>query len=128
MDKKRKKKVEGLGDKVAKVTEALKIDKVVKFVFGEDCECDKRQAYLNTIGLKPISCFNEKTYNTWKNVRTQLKGSIKKHEQDIILDNYKQLFGVDNSKLCKTCSGTGKVFIKMISQINEVFNSYDSSR
>ena len=125
MAKKRKKKVEGLGDKVAKVTKALKIDKVVNFINNEDCGCDERQAYLNTIGVKPIACFTEKQYNTWGNLKDQLKGSIKKHEQDIILVNYKDLFGIDNSKLCKTCSGTGKVFIKMISQINKVYNSYD---
>ena len=121
---KRKKKVEGLGDKVAKVTKATGVKKIVNFIFGDDCGCDERQAYLNTIGVKPIDCFTEDSYNTWTALKDQLKGSIKKHEQDIILSNFKMLFGIDNSKICRTCSGAGKVYINMIDKINKVYESY----
>ena len=40
-------KSKGLGDTVAKVTKATGIDKVVKFIAGEDCGCDERRDSLN---------------------------------------------------------------------------------
>jgi hypothetical protein len=46
----RNRKLEGLGDVVAKVTEKLKIDVVVKKTaefFGTDCGCDGRRQKLN---------------------------------------------------------------------------------
>ena len=123
MAKGRKKK--GLGDKVAEVTKALKIDKVVNFIANEDCGCDERQAYLNTVGVKPIACFTEDNYNMWSNLKSQLKGSIKKHEQEIVLNTYLNLFGIDNKKICRSCGGSGAVFLKMINQINKVYESYE---
>jgi hypothetical protein len=33
-------KSKGLGDTIAKITEATGIDKAVKFIAGEDCGCD----------------------------------------------------------------------------------------
>ena len=40
-------KSKGLGDTIAKITEATGIDKLVKFVAGEDCGCDERKALLD---------------------------------------------------------------------------------
>ena len=34
------KQSKGLGDTIAKITKATGIDKVVKFIAGEDCGCD----------------------------------------------------------------------------------------
>jgi len=55
---------EGLGDTIAKVTEATGIKKAVKFIAGEDCGCDERQERLNRIFKynKP-ECLNEDEYN-----------------------------------------------------------------
>lgn len=39
----------GLGDSIAKVTQATGIDKVVKAVVGEDCGCKQRQEKLNQL-------------------------------------------------------------------------------
>ena len=60
---------EGLGDTIAKVTEATGIKKAVKFIAGEDCGCDERQERLNRIFKynKP-ECLNEDEYKyiaTW---------------------------------------------------------------
>ena len=43
----RKKKSQGLGDTIEKVTEATGIKAVVKAVLGDDCGCDDRKAKLN---------------------------------------------------------------------------------
>ena len=42
-----KKKSEGLGDTIEKVTKATGIKKLVEFISGEDCACDKRKEKLN---------------------------------------------------------------------------------
>ena len=42
-------KSNGLGDSIAKVTQATGIDKVVKAVVGEDCSCKQRQEKLNQL-------------------------------------------------------------------------------
>jgi hypothetical protein len=42
-------KSKGLGDSVEKVLQATKVDKVAKFVLGEDCNCDKRKEFLNKL-------------------------------------------------------------------------------
>lgn len=40
-------KAKGLGDTVEKVFKKTGIDKVAKFILGEDCGCDKRKEKLN---------------------------------------------------------------------------------
>ena len=51
---------EGVGDTVAKITEATGIDKVVKFLAGEDCGCDERKDTLNHLfPYNKPNCFTE---------------------------------------------------------------------
>lgn len=58
-------KSKGLGDTIAKITEATGIKKVVKFIAGDDCGCDERQEALNK--LFPYKdnpeCLTEAEYN-----------------------------------------------------------------
>ena len=54
---------QGLGDTIAKVTEATGIKKAVKFLAGEDCGCDERQERLNRVfKYKNPECLNEQEY------------------------------------------------------------------
>ena len=54
---------EGLGDTVAKVLKATGIDKVAKFIMGEDCGCEERQALLNKLyPYQKPECLTEKEY------------------------------------------------------------------
>ena len=43
------KQSEGLGDTVEKVFKATGIDKVAKFILGEDCGCEERKAKLTEL-------------------------------------------------------------------------------
>ena len=45
--KKKSTKSKGLGDTIAKVTKVTGIEKVVKFIAGEDCGCEERRIKLN---------------------------------------------------------------------------------
>ena len=55
----------GLGDTIAKITKATGIDKVAKFVMGEDCGCDERKEKLNKLFpyAKP-KCLTEDEFKT----------------------------------------------------------------
>ena len=55
----------GLGDTIAKITKATGIDKVAKFVLGEDCGCDERKEKLNKLFpyAKP-KCLTEDEFKT----------------------------------------------------------------
>ena len=57
------KESQGLGDTIAKVTEATGIKKAVELIAGEDCGCDKRQKILNRLFKynKP-KCLEEDEY------------------------------------------------------------------
>ena len=51
---KMKSKAQGLGDKVAAVTKATGIEKIVKTFFGDDCGCDERRERLNKMFSRPV--------------------------------------------------------------------------
>jgi len=54
----------GLGDTIAKVTKATGIDKLTKFIAGEDCGCDERQEQLNKEFAYDVpKCLNEDEFN-----------------------------------------------------------------
>ena len=48
-DRDRRQASRGLGDTIAKFTEATGIATVVKAIAGDDCGCDKRQEWLNKV-------------------------------------------------------------------------------
>ena len=57
-------KQKGLGDTIAKATEVTGIDKLAKFILGEDCGCDKRKDKLNELfPYRKSECLTEDEYN-----------------------------------------------------------------
>ena len=75
-----KRKATGLGDTIENVLQATGIDKVAKFILGEDCKCDERKAKLNELWSyrkKPL-CLNEDEY-LWLN-----EGGLKKAETSLV--------------------------------------------
>jgi hypothetical protein len=115
-----KKKPEGLGDTVAQITKATGIDKLVKFVAGEDCGCDARKEKLNALfPYRTPKCLTEDeyTYLTESNVLT--KQTIKPSEQDAILKIYNRIFGISREPTsCATC------WMEIINKMQKVYNEY----
>jgi predicted Zn-ribbon and HTH transcriptional regulator len=115
-----KKKSEGLGDTVAQITKATGIDKLVKFVAGEDCGCDARKEKLNALfPYRTPKCLTEDeyTYLTESNVLT--KQTIKPSEQDAILKIYNRIFGISREPTsCATC------WMEIINKMQKVYNEY----
>lgn len=109
---------EGLGDTIAKVTEATGIKKAVKFIAGEDCGCDERQERLNRIFKynKP-ECLNEDEYKyiaTWIENGSNKLNSKQLKEMNVIYNRvFKKKFR------CQKCSAP-----RMMKELVTYFNDY----
>ena len=109
---------EGLGDTIAKVTEATGIKKAVKFIAGEDCGCDERQERLNRIFKynKP-ECLNEDEYKyiaTWIENGNDKLNSKQLKEMNVIYNRvFKKKFR------CQKCSAP-----RMMKELATYFNDY----
>jgi hypothetical protein len=109
---------EGLGDTIAKVTEATGIKKAVKFIAGEDCGCDERQERLNRVFKynKP-ECLNEEEYEyiaDWiENGKDKLNSKQLKEMNVIYNRVFKKKFK------CQKCSAP-----RMMKELVTYFNDY----
>jgi len=109
---------EGLGDTIAKVTEATGIKKAVKFLAGEDCGCDERQERLNRIFKynKP-ECLNEQEYEyiaSWIENGKDKLNSKQLREMNVIYNRvFKKKFR------CQKCSAP-----RMMKELVTYFNDY----
>lgn len=87
------KKSKGLGDTIAKVTEATGIDKVVKAVAGEDCGCKERQEKLNDLFpyAKPMT---DESKAIWENELAPAfaNGRLSAKHQHAMIHVYEQVF------------------------------------
>ena len=88
------KKSEGLGDTIAKVTEATGIDKLVHAVAGEDCGCDERRKKLNSLfpyakqmSPEAQATFRDVLMPAYKRNRMTVK------EQNVLLNIWSSVFG-----------------------------------
>lgn len=120
MAKTRTPKAKGLGDTVAKVTQATGIDKLVKFIAGEDCGCDERQAKLNELfPYRTPKCLTEDEYTYLNESQVLTKQTLKPSEQDAILKVYNRIFGISREPTsCATC------WLEIIQKMQKVFNEY----
>jgi len=114
------KKSEGLGDTVAKITEATGIDKLVKFIAGEDCGCDERKKKLNELfPYRTPQCLTEDEYTYLNESQVLNKQTLKPSEQDAILKVYNRIFGISREPTsCATC------WLEIIQKMKKVFNEY----
>ena len=111
---------EGLGDTLEKVFKATKIDRLVKFIAGEDCGCDERKKKLNEMfqyRAKPL-CLNEDEYifllEFFKSNPTEIKPS----EQKVMQKIYERVFNLRMQEFCDGCIKT------MVSKMKQVYEAY----
>jgi ABC-type thiamine transport system ATPase subunit len=113
-------KSKGLGDTIAKITEATGIDKLVKFIAGEDCGCDERKEKLNKLFpyAKPL-CLTEDEFNTLDTYFKQNTNTLTSDEQtSLIAINNRVL----NQKLTfSTCSSCLR---DLVSKLRVIYNEY----
>ena len=115
-----KTKSKGLGDTIAKITEATGIDKLAKFIAGEDCGCDERKEKLNKLFpyAKPL-CLTEDEFNTLDTYFKQNTNTLTSDEQtSLIAINNRVL----NQKLTfSTCSSCLR---DLVSKLRVIYNEY----
>jgi len=109
---------EGLGDTIAKVTEATGIKKAVKFLAGEDCGCDERQERLNKVfKYNNPECLNEQEYEyiaDWIENGNDKLNSKQLKEMNVIYNRvFKKKFK------CQKCSAP-----RMMKELVTYFNGY----
>lgn len=101
---------EGLGDTIAKVTEATGIKKAVEWLAdGKDCGCDARQAKLNALFKyrKPL-CLEEDEFNYLKDTFEKGGTKITPDQQDRMLTIYNRIFNENAKKSgCSPCFVNG---------------------
>jgi len=122
MAKARRKVSQGLGDTVQKITEATGIDKVVKFIAGDDCGCEERKVKLNKLfPYNKPKCLNEEDYNYLTNFFALKLNQITPLVQRDLAGIYFRIFGVNlESSNCPSC------WRDYISQISKIYNEYAS--
>ena len=124
MAKGRKKKSEGLGDTIEKITTATGIKAAVEMfskATGIDCGCDARKEKLNRLipYRKKVNCLNESDYEALKPYILESKNTLTPNEQWQIQAIYLRVFEVklDDSN-CASC------WRDILSDLRKVFNEY----
>ena len=117
-----KKKSKGLGDTIAKVTKATKIDKLVKWIAGEDCGCDQRQAKLNKLFpyTTKQNCLVEEEYNWLHNYMSVERQVISRDEQHKMLEIYNRVFEAN-----KQSSSCGSCVKELYNTLNKLYKAYE---
>lgn len=120
-----KKKVQpskGLGDTVAKITEATGIDKLTKFILGEDCGCEERKKKLNEwFPYKKPECLTEDEYNYLTEINITKKITFKPSEVTRVRQIYSRVMKVRlEPSSCSSC------FKGVVSSLIKIYDSYEA--
>jgi len=123
MARPKKIQAKGLGDTVESVLKATKIDKVAKFILGEDCGCDERKAKLNALFpyKKPL-CLTESEYEWLKAWIETKTNQVTPSDQAQILVIYNRIFLQRNEP--SNCSSCLK---DMVDQLKQVMLTYEDT-
>ena len=99
------KQSKGLGDTIAKITKATGIDKVVKFIAGEDCGCDERQVKLNKLfTYKNINCISEDDYIYLSDFVDSKTNKTTSQQRARLISIYNNIFNTNQRNTsCKPC-------------------------
>lgn len=118
--RKRKPKAQGLGDTVEQITKATGIDKLVKFIAGEDCNCNERKAKLNRMFpyFKPL-CLDEDEYNELTEFFNGRTSQINPSKQKKLLKIYNRV--LNQKQEPTTCSDCWR---DIINKLKKVYDEY----
>ena len=130
-----KRKAQGLGDTVESILKATHVDKLAKFVLGEDCGCNERKEALNEWGAKiqnkistlfrrnNIKPLTQEEYEYLDEFFSRANQSIKPSEQYKMLEINNRVF---SQKLQYTTCGS--CVFSMVNQLKTVYNAYSESK
>ena len=112
----------GLGDTVEKVFKATGVDKVAKFILGEDCGCDERKLVLNRMfPYEKPECLMEDEYEWLKVLYTERRNQIDNVTQERFLKIYNRVFRTNERG-----SGCSACFRTKYNKLEKIYNKYDN--
>ena len=113
----------GLGDTIAKVTKATGIDKLVKFIAGEDCGCEQRKEKLNKLfRYKQPLCLTENEFNYLTEFQKVNNTTLTKQEGDEIATIWNRVF--QSRKFYRPCTCNPKAWQDMINDLLIIHKEY----
>ena len=113
----------GLGDTIAKVTKATGIDKLVKFIAGEDCGCEERKEKLNKLfRYKQPLCLTENEFNYLTEFQKINNTTLTKQEGDEIATIWNRVF--QSRKFYRPCTCNPKAWQDMINDLLIIYKEY----
>lgn len=113
----------GLGDTIAKVTKATGIDKLVKFIAGEDCGCEERKEKLNKLfRYKQPLCLTENEFNYLTEFQKVNNTTLTKQEGDEIATIWNRVF--QSRKFYRPCTCNPKAWQDMINDLLIIHKEY----
>ena len=115
------KQSKGLGDTIAKVTKATGIDKVVKFIAGEDCGCDERRERFNKeFKYKNVKCLKEDDYRYLSSFLAKKGSTISYDDRVRVIGIYNYVFST-NEKITTVCISC---IIKIVKNLERYMKNY----
>jgi hypothetical protein len=112
-----------LGDTIAKVTKATGIDKLVKFIAGEDCGCEERKEKLNKLfRYKQPLCLTENEFNYLTEFQKVNNTTLTKQEGDEIATIWNRVF--QSRKFYRPCTCNPKAWQDMINDLLIIYKEY----
>lgn len=114
------KELQGAGDLVEKVLQTTGVDKVAKWVLGEDCGCEERKAKWNKkFPFNKVNCLVEEEYNWLKQWYDNPRKVMRPSEQKEFLAIYNRVM---NRKVRP--SGCGKCVANKLAELKHVYDEY----
>ena len=101
----RKPKAKGLGDTVEAVLKATGVDKVAKWILGEDCGCEARKETLNRLfPYKKPKCLTEDEFLYLDEWFSSSRNSVTNEQQKALITISNRIFD-ENAKTssCTSC-------------------------
>lgn len=116
----------GLGDTIQTITQATGIDKLVKFIAGEDCGCEERKEKLNKLfRYKQPLCLTEQEYNYLTDFQKVNSPTLSKQEGDEIATIWNRVF--QSRKFYRPCTCNPKAWQSMIDELLIIYKEYGNS-
>ena len=114
-------KPDGLGDVVKSITKATGIDKLVKWIAGDDCGCKERQKEFNKMfPFQKPNCLTEEEYEWLTSFIRTKKIRVTFDERQHLFEVYNRVFGTKlQPTSCPSC------ITNMINKLKAILKTYE---
>ncbi len=116
-----KKASKGLGDTVEKIFKKTGIDKVAKWLLGEDCGCESRKQTLNQMfPYNRVECLIETEYNYLDTYFSQSRNDITYETRKELTDIFNRVFNARSEVYsCGSCFQN-----EILSKLKKLYDEY----